>query len=395
MHRHAEALSRGSPSFTFGIEEEYFLVDLGTRAPISADRHGLMQACEAALGAQVAREFMSSQIEINTSVCRTMGEAKRELTHLRGTLCQLAEEHDAALVAAATHPLARWGDQNVADRPRYHEIARDLAGVGNRLSTCGMHVHCAIEDANLRIHIMNEVRDFLPLLLALSTSSPFWQGSDTGLHSYRLAVTDAQPRSGLPESFASWQDYQLAVEALSCSGAVEDASKIWWDLRPSPRFPTLEMRITDVCTRLEDALTITALFVCVCRALYRLRRDGLTWHAYPLLLLNENRWRAQRYGVGGSLIDFAQAKLVPCAELVNRLIDLVEQDALALDCVSEVNHARTIVEQGTSADRQLSHYNELTRSGATAQMALLGVLDRLIEETRPQTDVSPERSERF
>jgi glutamate---cysteine ligase / carboxylate-amine ligase len=378
---HLGSTASAEPSFTFGIEEEYFLVDLTSRAPLPADQRGLMQAFEAALGEQVAREFMGSQVEINTSVCSTLKEARSELTRLRGALCELARERGVALLAAATHPFARWDDQSVTERHRYREIARDLAGVGRRLNTCGMHVHVAIEDDDLRVHIMNEVRDFLPLLLALSASSPFWQGDDTGLKSYRLAVTDAQPRSGLPESFASWSDYQRTVGALSRSGAVEDASKIWWDLRPSSRFPTLEMRITDVCTRTEDALTIAALFVCLCRALCRMRRAGLTWHAYPLLLLNENRWRAQRYGVRGSLIDFAEARLIPCAELADRLIGLVEQDAEALDCTEEVQRARTIALHGTSADRQLARHRELIQAGATAQQALSLVVDQLIEET--------------
>ena len=319
------------PSFAFGIEEEYFLVDVATHAPASLGRSGLMDAFKIELGDQVAREFMDSQVEINTGVCTTVDEAKADLTRLRGTLGKLARERGMSLVAAGTHPFARWGDQNIADGARYRQIACDLAGVGRRLNTCGMHVHVAIEDDDLRIHLMNEVRDFLPLLLALSTSSPFWQGEDTGLKSFRLAVTDAQPRSGLPEAFASWHDYEQAVSALSRSGAVEDASKIWWDLRPSPRFPTLEMRITDVCTRVEDALTIAAIFTCLCRMLYRLQRDGLTWHAYPVLLLNENRWRAQRYGVGGSLIGYSQAQLVTCAELVDKLIELIGPDAEALD----------------------------------------------------------------
>ena len=371
------------PSFTLGIEEEYFLVDMATHAPVSSDHGGLMQAFAAELGEQVAREFMNSQVEINTVVCSRIDEARSELTRLRGVLSQLARKRGVALAAAATHPFARWGDQNVAEGHRYRQIAQDLAGVGRRLNTCGMHVHVAIEDDDLRIHLMNEVRDFLPLLLALSTSSPFWQGDDTGLMSYRLAVTDAQPRSGLPESFASWREYEQAIGALARSGAVEDPSKIWWDLRPSTRFPTLELRITDVCTRVEDALTIAAIFVCLCRMLYRLRRDGLTWHAYPLLLLNENRWRAQRYGVGGSLIDYSQARLVPCAELVDRLIELVERDADALECTAEVLRARTIASEGTSADRQLACHFEAVQAGATSQKALHTVVSHLIKETCP------------
>lgn len=385
-HRpYRRAATRSAPSFTFGIEEEYFLVDSTTRAAIAADQDGLMEAMQAALGGQVAREFMCSQIEVNTSVCRTPTQARAELKRLRGTLYELASRCGVSLLAASTHPFAKWADQNVADRRRYRDIARDLAGVGRRLNTCGMHVHVAIEDEDLRIDIMNQARDFLPLLLALSTSSPFWQGHDTGLRSYRLAVTDAQPRSGLPETFASWHDYQQAIDAMARSGAIEDATKIWWDLRPSMRFPTLEMRITDVCTQLEDAITISALFVCVCRMLYRLRCANLTWHSYPLLLLNENRWRAQRYGIGGSLIDYGRARLIPCTELVQELIEMVQEDAIALDCSAEIQRAARIARDGTSADRQITCFNRLSQAGASACEALNGVVDHLIEETRLST----------
>lgn len=377
------AAAGSSPVFTFGIEEEYFLVDRTTRAPISADQDGLMEGFKAGLGRQVSDEFMCSQVEVSTSVCRTPNEARAELKRLRLAVDEVAAHRGLALIAASTHPFARWADQNIADRPRYHDIARDLAGVGRRLNTCGMHVHVGIENEDLRIHIMNQARHFLPLLLALSTSSPFWQGQDTGLKSYRLAVTDAQPRSGLPELFASWRDYQHAIDALSRSGAIEDATKIWWDLRPSVRFPTLEMRITDVCTRLEDAVTISSLFVCVCQMLYRLRRADLTWHSYPLLLLNENRWRAQRYGIGGNLIDYGKGSQVSCAALVRELVAMVEEDAVALDCVVEVNRAPKIAELGTSADRQLAYFDRLRKSGASDFEALNGVVDHLIEESRP------------
>ncbi len=218
-----------------------------------------------------------------------------------------------------------------------------------------MHVHVGIEDDELRIDLMNQMRYFLPHLLMLSTSSPFWQGEDTGLKSYRLAVLDEMPRTGIPGTFESYGQYRRTIDVLVNAGVIGDATKIWWDLRPSDRFPTLEMRVSDVCPRAEDAVTIAALYVCITRMLYRLRRQNLSWRGYPLFLLEENRWRAQRYGVSETLFDFGKGKLVPFAELLDELLELVAEDAAALGCEDEVARARTIAREGTSADRQVAH----------------------------------------
>ena len=284
------------PSFTFGIEEEYLLIDLGTRDLAIDPRPEMMEECHSALGNSVGPEFLRSQIEVATGVCHDPGDARTQLADLRGTVERVVGRFDCALIAASTHPFGRWQDQKHTAAARYSQIAEDLRLVAQRLLTCGMHVHVAIEDPELRIDLMNQAVYFLPHLLALSTSSPFWDGADSGLMSYRLSVLDELPRSGLPDPFQSAGEYDRTVASLVSAGLIEDASKLWWDVRPSARFPTLEMRVTDVCTRLEDALCLAALFRCLCRLLYRLRRNNQSWRIHSRLLVNENRWRAQRYG---------------------------------------------------------------------------------------------------
>ncbi|MFM1813845.1 MAG: hypothetical protein RLZ98_540 [Pseudomonadota bacterium] len=368
------------PTFTFGIEEEYHLIDVETRELADAPQ-ALMAACEEALGGQVAPEFLRTQIEVGTKPCRTIAEAREQLSALRATIGRLAHEHGMAPVASATHPLARARTLKTTEKERYQALARDLAGVGRRLAICGMHVHVGIEDEDTRIELMNHLRYFVPHLLMLSTSSPFWEGENTGLKSYRLAVMHELPRTGMPGRFQSWNDYAHTIEVLTSAGIIEDGSKIWWDIRPSARFPTLEMRIPDVCTRLDDALAIAAIYVCLARRLFRLRRANQSWRTYPVFLLEENRWRAQRYGVSESLFDFGKGQLVPFAELVDELITLVGEDAEAMGCTAEVAHARDIVARGTSADRQVELYEKSLAAGASQQLALHAVIDWLAAQT--------------
>ncbi len=368
------------PSFTFGIEEEYHLVDLATRG-FAAAPAALMETCEAALGKQVAPEFFRSQIEVGTSVCRDFASARKELAHLRRTIAEAARAYGLAPIAASTHPFADKSTLETTPKARYQALARDFGGIGRRLAICGMHVHVGIEDEELRIDLMNQARYFLPHLLMLSTSSPFWQGDDTGLKSYRLAVFHELPRTGLPQRFESYGEFQRTVDVLVRNGIIEDATKVWWDLRPSGRFPTLEMRVTDVCTRIDDALSIAALYVCILRMLYRLRRSNQKWRSYPSFLIEENRWRAQRYGVQDRLFDFGKGELVPFASLIDELLDLIAEDAAVLGCEKEAKHALNIATGGTSADRQVLRYEELLGKGATPDAALTGVVDQLIAET--------------
>ncbi|MEO1204835.1 MAG: carboxylate-amine ligase [Pseudomonadota bacterium] len=368
------------PTFTFGIEEEYHLVDLETRNLASAPQ-ALMDECETILGSQVGPEFFRSQIEIGTRVCTSFAQAKSELSRLRGCITQTAARHGLAPIASSTHPFARKSTLETTPKERYEALARDFAHIGRRLAICGMHVHVGIEDKELRIDLMNQLRYFLPHLLMLSTSSPFWEGEDTGLKSYRLAIFHELPRTGLPQRFASWGEYQRTVDVLVRNKVIEDASKIWWDLRPSAKFPTLEMRVTDVTPRIEDALAIAALYVASARMLYRLRRRNQSWRQYPAFLIEENRWRAQRYPVHTSLFDYGQGELVDFSELIDELIDLLAEDIDALDCKAEIEHARKIATQGTSADRQVAAYQSRIDAGDTKEDALKHVVDQLIAET--------------
>lgn len=374
-------MSTDEPSFSIGIEEEYLLVDRVSRDLVPEAPEALMRECEGRLQGQVSPEFLQCQIEVGTRVCHSIGEARGDLQHLRASIAEIASAHGLAPIAAATHPFARWTEQRHTEKERYTVLAKDLAGVARRMLICGMHVHVAIEDPDLRVDLLNQVSYFLPHLLALSTSSPFWQGRDTGLKSYRLSIFDNLPRTGLPPLFSSHGEYERTVRILTGTGTIEDATKIWWDLRPSARFPTLEMRICDVPTRLDDTLAIAALYMCLLRMLYRLRRLNQRWRQYDRFLVNENRWRAQRYGFGEGLIDFGRAELVPYAELLEEMIALVRPDAAALGCVAEIEHARRILARGTGADLQRNLHSEARSQGKDEQQALEAVVDGLISAT--------------
>ena len=250
-----------------------------------------------------------------------------------------------------------------------------------RLLICGMHVHVGIEDNELRIDLMNQLSYFLPHLLALSCSSPFWEGHDTGLKSYRLTVFDTLPRTGVPERFASYAEYERHVQIMTDAGLIKDATRIWWDVRPSAKFPTLETRVMDVCTRLDDTIALTALLVCILRMLYRLRLHNQRWRIYTPMLIRENRWRAMRYSFDEGLIDLAKGAVVPFDQLLDELLSLVAEDAEALDCADEVNSLHHILQRGTSAHRQLRKYELERATGASEEDALKGVVDKLIHDT--------------
>jgi carboxylate-amine ligase len=378
-------VTAAAPSFKLGIEEEYLLIDRETR-DLAHDRpEAFMTALEARLGDHVKREFLTSQVELTTAPCADIGEARAQLKALRRTAAEVAESFGLAIVAAATHPFAGWEGTTHTDRERYKILARDLQGVGRRLMICGLHVHCALDDDELRIDLMSQIAYFLPHILALSTSSPYWRGEDTGLQSYRIAVFDELPRTGIPEQFDSWGEYQRHVDILVKSGLIEDASKLWWDVRPSARFPTLEMRITDVPTKLEDTLTIAALYVCLLRMLWRLKRANQRWRRYAAMLIGENRWRAQRYGIDEGLVDFGKGAIMPYGALLAEMIDLVREDAAHLGCMREVARAAEIAKGGTSAHRQRSAYARARAAGADRRQALAAVVDALIAETLADT----------
>lgn len=369
------------PAFTIGIEEEYLVVDIESRELVQDLPDGLMAACKEILEGQVSPEFLRSQIEIGTKVCRTVQEARDELKRLRRAVAEVCMDYGLAPIASSTHPSADWYEQRHTDHPRYNILARALGGVIRRLLICGMHVHVGIEDPDTRVDLMNQILYFVPHMLALSTSSPFWNGNDTGLKSYRTSVFRAVPRTGMPDEFESWAEFQRHVDVLVSAGVIEDATKLWWDLRPSARYPTLELRSNDICTNIEDTLTIAAMYISLLSMLFRRRVENQRWRIYSRMLIEENVWRAQRYGISESLIDFGRGKLVPYPQLVEEIIQLVGEDAEMLGCVDELFHARTILERGTSADTQLKIYHEALDAGATEDEALQHVVDWLIGET--------------
>ncbi|MEL6958548.1 MAG: carboxylate-amine ligase [Pseudomonadota bacterium] len=364
------------PDFTIGVEEEYLLVDLETRA-LTDVPDAMLQACKTALGDKVSPEFLQCQIEVGTGVCATAAEAREDLAHLRRTIRDCAAEHGLAPIAASCHPSADWKEQHHTDRDRYNQLSSDLGGVGRRMLICGMHVHVGLNDDALRADLMGQLSYFLPHLLALSTSSPFWQGDDTGLASYRLSVFDNLPRTGLPPLLDSWDEYERSVQALVDLGVIEDSSKIWWDLRPSSKFPTLEARICDVSPRIDHAIGLAALTQALTRMLWRLKQRNQRWRRYDSFLVQENRWRAQRYGIGEGLIDFGRGEIVPFADLFDELVDLVDEDAGILQGAQAIEGLRDIVEHGTSSDRQRQVHQATSGDGASKAQA---VVDHLIEE---------------
>ena len=369
------------PAWTLGIEEEYLLVDKESRDLVADPPKALMDECVRRLGDRVSPELMRAQIEVGTPPCKSVAEAGRALAGLRAEVAEVAAGFGCAPMAASTHPFATWHDQKQTDKARYSLLAKEMQATARRLLICGMHIHVGVADAEFQIDLMNQLAYFLPHLLALSCSSPFWEGEDTGLKSYRLTVFDALPRTGLPGQFASHAEYQRHIQTLVAAGQIEDASMVWWDLRPSARYPTLETRIMDVMTDLRQALSLAALVQCLMRMLYRLRRQNQRWRLYSSLLVNENRWRAMRHSFDEGLIDFAKGEVVPYPDLLEELIALVAEDAEALGCEPELAALRNILKDGTSAHNQLAVFRRAQSQGAPKEAALRQVVDWLVSQT--------------
>ncbi|MCI5045957.1 MAG: carboxylate-amine ligase [Aquisalinus sp.] len=369
------------PSLTLGVEEEYLLVDPQTRDLVNDPSPDFMKSCKEALGERVTPEFLRCQVEIGTPVCNDIKEVRRFLVGLRRSVIKNAEQHGMRLIAASTHPFADWGRQHHTSGPRYDVLDHDMGGVIRRMLICGMHVHAGIEDPDMRIDLMNQARYFLPHLLALSTSSPFWGGHDMAMKCSRLAVFDSMPRTGIPDRFDSYSEYERMIGRLINAGAVEDATKIWWDMRPSARFPTVEMRVTDVCTYVDDAVCIAAFYQSILRMLSRLKLRNMRWRIYPRIMLNENRWRAQRFGITRDLIDMSRSESIDFGSLIDELLEILKEDAQALGCYDELLHARTILKRGTSSCRQLGTFESAISEGADKHEALQAVVDQLITET--------------
>ncbi|MDA2978510.1 MAG: carboxylate-amine ligase [Actinomycetota bacterium] len=367
--------------FTIGIEEEYFVVDRETRDLVADLPEAITKSLAHPPVGTTSPEFIRAQVEIGTPVANDMSELSEYLATMRRFVSDTVNDHGMAIISASTHPFAEWRQQRHTDQLRYNQIEEALQGVVRRLLICGMHVHVGVADEDDRIELMNQVTYFLPHLLALSGSSPFWHGEDTGLKSYRTSVFRAMPRTGLPDEFDSWSEYQRHIAVLVGTGVIEDASKLWWDIRPSSRYPTLEMRSTDICTRYEDALSIAAVYQSLLATMYRLRLDNRRWRHYSRMLIQENNWRAQRYGVDQSLIDFGRGALVPMSDLAEELIDIVRSAAEEIGALSHVDHVRQIVARGTSADRQRKVFEDAIEGGAEKGDALFAVVDHLISET--------------
>ncbi len=367
------------PSFTIGIEEEYLVVDGETLDLVPAPDE-LMQECVDQLGSQVSPEFLRCQIEVGTGVCSTVAEARKDLANLRRTVKQVCNKHGLEPIAVSTHPFADWHEQHFTEKERYRVLEKDLAGVARRMLICGMHVHVGIEDNELRVDLLNQFSYFLPHLLALSTSSPFWEGHQTGLQSYRLTVFDNLPRTGIPPLFSSYSEFERSIQIMIDAGIVEDGTKLWWDSRPSSRFPTIESRICDVAPRIDHTIALAALTQSILRMLYTLRRQNQRWRQYERFLIEENRWRAQRYGIKEGLIDFGVGQIIPFEELIKELIELLTPHASFLGCLKEVQSAAEIYEQGTSSIRQVAVFDEAKKQGADDKDALRQVVRSLVAD---------------
>jgi len=358
--------------FTLGIEEEFQIVDPITRE-LRSHVSEILDEGRMILGEQIKPEMIQSQVEVGTGVCKNIQEARADITRLRSVISSLAEKNRLKIVAASTHPISRWQDQKVFEDERYELLVQELQTVARSLLIFGVHVHVGVADRERQIHIMNASRYFLPHVLALSTSSPFWMGHNTGLKSYRSEVFKQFPRTDIPDHFDSYPGFLRYVELLMKTGCINDGKKIWWDSRPHPFFPTLEFRICDIPTRVDDTIAIAALFQAIVAKLYKLMDSNLGFRLYRRMLIQENKWRAVRYGLEGKLIDFGKNKEVPVVDLIRELLDFVDDVLDPLGSRQEVEHIHTILERGTSADEQLRVYRDTND--------LKAVVDRLIDLT--------------
>ena len=371
-----------SEACRFGIEEEYFLSDAATRGIVRRVQPKFIAAMQERFPKEVQSEMLQSQIEVATPACESMDEARASLSGLRRDLAGIALEYDMLLLACGTHPSAVWTRQRATVASRYDRLMRDLQMLGSRNQLCGLHIHVEVTDEDERVRLMVRILPYLPLLLALSTSSPFWQGQRTGLMGYRLSAYAELPRTGLPELFLDPADYRAYVETMIAAGAIKDASYIWWAIRPSDKHPTLELRITDSCTRLDDTLAIAALYRCLVRHLLRHPDLNTDLTAASRAITAENIWRAQRYGSHGGLICAQSRSMRTVPVLIDELVEQLADDAAALGCERDLAHCKAIATGGSSADMQLAVFEEArTRSGGQAA-GLAAVVDWLASETR-------------
>ncbi len=380
-------MSESDSGITLGIEEEFFLVDPETRDLLSDPDRRIFEACERNRGPHNAvPEFLRSQIETGTKVCGTVSEAREALRETRRLVVEAAAEHGAAVMAASTHPFAAWRAQMVTPKQRYERFVVTFQESLRRLVIGGMHIHAGFGDPDSRIRVMTALRRYLPLLHALSTSSPFNGGRETGFKSYRLTIMGAIPRTSLPGPLSTRADYDLLVDAYMRMRFIDSASELWWDIRPSDAFPTVEMRICDTCPSIDDAVTITALYSSLVRRLMRLDREGRLPPEPPTEIIAENRWLAQRYGVLAFFGDDGSEGRVDIEDHAAALVEQLADDARALGCEAELRRVTDIIRDGTGADRQIDHFRLRRLEGDTEEEALRSVVDLVVAETREGID---------
>ena len=369
--------------FTFGIEEEFFLTHPRSRTLAAVAPRSLLRECRRRFGESVAAELLRSQIELVSPVFERHEQAVEEMTRLRRGIAEIAADKQLRLMASGTHPLGAWREQVETPKARYQKIMDDFQIIGRRNVLCGLHIHVAVPGGVDRVVLMNRIMHWLPVFLALSTSSPFWNRSATGLLSYRQTAYDEWPRTGIPDHFADEAEYAQLVSKLANAGAIKDAGFLWWAIRPALRYPTLELRICDTCTRLDDSLAIAALYRCLVRLLARQPERVPPWTPFTRRLIDENRWRAKRFGTDAEFISIDGSATRPCKEVVSTLLDDVAEDASSLGCEAALGHVRSLLEQGTSAHAQLRLYRESRDRGESRITALHAVVDWLMETTVP------------
>lgn len=368
-------------NYSFGIEEEYFIVDADTKAVQRRMPAAFLAALKAGLGSSVMREMLQSQVEVATKPSIDFSEGARELRSLRKDLASIASEFGLSIIAAGTHPTAAWTSARQTEAMRYDGMMQDLQMLAERNMLCGLHIHVEIPDPDRRVEIMRRATPFIPYFIALSTSSPFWNSRRTGLMGYRLAAYDELPRTGLPPLFFSNEDFDQYKQALIDARVLPDGSYLWWAIRPSEAHPTLELRAPDSCTRLSDSIAIAALYRCLMRYLFRNPKINETLTPVDYAIAAENKWRAQRYGIHGSFVDRLQNRAVPVQEAVGNLVSEMSSDARALGCELELSLIGSIFDTGTSADAQITVYNEAEGRTKSRGEALKAVKNWLVEKS--------------
>lgn len=371
------------PAFTLGIEEEFQVIDPETRE-LRSHMHQIVEGGKVVLKEQVKAEMHQSVVEVGTNICKDVKEARVEVTYLREMVAKLAAKQGLKIAAAGTHPFSRWQDQLITDHPRYEEIIREMQDAARSNLIFGLHVHVGIEDREIGLRLMNQARYFLPHIFALSTNSPFWEGRNTGFKSFRTKVFDKFPRTGIPDEFGSASEYDDYIKLLIKTNCMDNAKKVWWDIRLHPFFNTIEFRICDIPMRIEETITLAAIMQGIIAKLYRLMQHNLSFRTYSRALINENKWRAARYGIDDKLIDFGKEQEIETRLLIHEIVDFVDDVVDELGSRKEVEAVADMMKNGTGADRQLAIFEETGD--------LKKVVDFIISETNIGLNVEKEKS---